>query len=176
MPKGNNTKFQPGNQFWKARSSHGAKPIFSNPQDLSNACREYLQWVDDNPLYEDKIISFQGVATHVPTAKMRAATIGGLCLFLDISRKQWFEWRNTRPDLSDVIDEVECAIREQKFTGAAADLLNANIISRDLGLADRTEHTGKDNGPIQLEDLSPRDAARELLFMLAKAKQVTTDD
>ena len=32
----------------------------------------------------------------------------------------------------------------QKFMGAAADLLNANIISRDLGLADKKDHTSSD--------------------------------
>ena len=32
---------------------------------------------------------------------------------------------------------IDSIIRTQKFEGAAADLFNANIISRDLGLVDR---------------------------------------
>ena len=32
----------------------------------------------------------------------------------------------------------------QKFAGAAADLLNANIIARDLGLADKQDLTNSD--------------------------------
>lgn len=32
---------------------------------------------------------------------------------------------------------VEQIIRQQKFEGAAAELLNPNIIARDLGLADK---------------------------------------
>ena len=41
-------------------------------------------------------------------------------------------------------------IYNQKFTGAAADLLNPNIIARELGLADKqqNEHTGVDGKPI----------------------------
>ena len=35
-------------------------------------------------------------------------------------------------------------IYEQKFTGAAAGLLNPNIIARDLGLADKTDHASSD--------------------------------
>jgi hypothetical protein len=35
-------------------------------------------------------------------------------------------------------------IYEQKFTGAAADLLNPNIIARDLGLADKQDHQSSD--------------------------------
>ena len=38
-----------------------------------------------------------------------------------------------------VIERIEQTVYSQKFEGAAAGLLNANIIARDLGLADRRE-------------------------------------
>lgn len=38
---------------------------------------------------------------------------------------------------------MEEIIRTQKFEGASADLLNPNIIARDLGLAEKQEHSGK---------------------------------
>lgn len=132
-------RFLPGNKFWEARSSHGRNPLFDNPDDLWAACCEYFTWVDENPLWEDKVTSFQGANTHEPIAKMRAMTIAGLCLFLDITSKQWGEWRKDRADLSGVISRAEAVIFQQKFAGAAADLLNANIIARDLGLADKGE-------------------------------------
>lgn len=157
-----------GNQFWKARSSHGRKPIFETPEALLEACSEYFEWVEANPLWEDKIISFQGVATHVDVAKMRAMTINGLCIFLDIGRRSWDEYR-ARQDFSPVCEQVEQTIREQKFVGAAADLLNPAIIARDLGLADKTELTGKDGGPIETRELSETEAARRIAFTLAKA-------
>ena len=53
-------RFLPGNKFWEVRSSHGAKPKFENPDDLWSACCEYFDWVHDNPLFEDKVTSFQG--------------------------------------------------------------------------------------------------------------------
>ena len=130
-----------GNQFWKARSSHGRNPIFANADDLETACEEYFQWVEDNPLWEDKVTSFQGINTHEPVAKMRAMTLDGLHLFLDIHHDTWSEWRK-RDGFSAVITRVEKAIRSQKFAGAAADLLNANIIARDLGLADKSDVSG----------------------------------
>jgi hypothetical protein len=157
-----------GNQFWKARSSHGRKPIFKTPEALLEACSEYFEWVEANPLWEDKIISFQGVATHVDVAKMRAMTISGLCIFLDIGRRSWDEYR-AREDFSPVCEQVEQTIREQKFTGAAADLLNPSIIARDLGLADKTELTGKDGAPIETRELSDTEYARRIAFTLAKA-------
>lgn len=145
-----------GNQFWKARSTHGRKPIFAAPDDLWEACTEYFEWVEANPLYEDKVMSYQGVNTHEPIAKMRAMTIGGLCIFLDIDRTTWPEY-GKKDGFSLIVTRVEEIIRDQKFSGAAADLLNPNIIARDLGLADRSEFTGKDGGPIQTEELSARD-------------------
>ncbi|WP_420961072.1 DNA-packaging protein [Brucella sp. IR073] len=155
-----------GNQFWKARSSHGRKPIFPDPDKLWDACCEYFEWVEANPLWEDKLVTFQGAATHEPVAKMRAMTISGLCVFLDISQQAWSEYRQ-REGYGEVTTRVEDIIRDQKFAGAAADLLNPNIIARDLGLADKSELTGKDGGPIKTEDVSGYDLARRIAFALS---------
>lgn len=163
--------FLPGNRFWEARSSHGANPKFATPEPLWQACCEYFEWVEANPLWEDKLVSFQGVTKHEPVAHMRAMTIDGLCIFLDITAETWFEWRRSRSDLSEVIMRTEKTIRTQKFGGAAADLLNANIIARDLGLADKREFTGKDGGPIQREDVGAVEAARRIAFALSQGVQ-----
>jgi hypothetical protein len=144
-----NGQFLPGNKFWLARSSHGSKPKFDNSDDLWSACCEYFQWVEDNPLFEDKVGFYEGCATHEPSAKMRAMTQAGLCFFIDVSQVQWTKWKTERPDLVSVITQAELCIKDQKFSGAAAGLLNANIIARDLGLADKNEHSGPDGGAIQ---------------------------
>jgi hypothetical protein len=161
-----------GNRFWEMRSSHGRKPIFASADDLRGACLEYLEWVEENPLWEDKVTSFQGVNTHEPVAKMRAMTIGGLCIFLDIDRTTWAEY-GKKEDFSPVVREIEEIIRDQKFAGAAADLLNANIIARDLGLADKSELTGKDGGPIETVDATPTEVARRIAFALMAGKGAT---
>jgi hypothetical protein len=153
-----------GNRFWEARSSHGRNPLFASADDLWAACAEYFVWVDANPLWEDKLVTFQGAATHEPCAKMRAMTISGLCIFLDIGRRTWDGYRE-RDGFVPIVSRVEEIIRDQKFTGAAADLLNPNIIARDLGLADKSELTGKDGGPfetitrIELVPVKPNDGS-----------------
>jgi hypothetical protein len=131
-----------GNQFWKARSTHGRAPIFANPDVLWAACAEYFEWVEQNPLWESKPFAFQGVVTVENLPKMRAMTISGLCIFLDIARSTWDEYRANK-DFSGITTQVEEIIRTQKFEGASADLLNPSIIARDLGLADKQEHSGK---------------------------------
>ncbi len=128
-----------GNKVWLARSSHGPKPKFAGPEPLAAACQEYFEWVEANPLWEAKAFHYQGEVTIEKLPKMRAMTIGSLCMFLDITFETWSTWRTERDDLSEVITNVEQAIREQKFAGAAADLLNSNIIARDLGLVDKSK-------------------------------------
>lgn len=146
-------RFTTGNRFWEARSSAGPRPKFAGPESLLAACLEYFQWAEDNPLYEAKAFSYEGVVTIAKLPKMRAMTVGGLCLFIDITERQWREWKTEsgeyyRPDLLPVITQVEAAIYQQKFTGAAADLLNANIIARDLGLADKKQLGNDPDNPL----------------------------
>lgn len=137
-----------GNKFWLLRSSHGRKPIFESPEQLWDAACEYFEWVDKNPLKEEKGFAFQGVVTKATFSKMRAMTLDGLLLFLDISDNCWRDYK-VKEDFTQVTTRIEKVIRSQKFAGAAADLLNANIIARDLGLKDAHELTGKDGGPIE---------------------------
>lgn len=161
-------RFVAGNRFWEARSSAGPNPKFATADDLWVAACEYFEWVELNPLWEDRLVTFQGAAVHEPVAKMRAMTIAGLCIFLDITVVTWNEWKKSRSDLSNVIKKIDEIIYSQKFSGAAADLLNANIIARDLGLADKNELTGKGGGPLEVSDVGDRDFARWLAFKLER--------
>lgn len=139
-----------GNRFWEARSSHGRNPIFGSPDELWSACTEYFDWIEDNPLYETKAFAFQGVVTQEAIPKMRAMTIIGLCLFLDIDRSTWYALK-AKEGFSDITTRAEEVIYNQKFSGAAADLLNANIIARDLGLKEQS----------QVEDVTPDNGDRD---------------
>ena len=133
-----------GNKFWLLRSSHGRNPIFEKPEDLWDAACEYFEWVHANPLYEDKGFAFQGVVTHESFAKMRAMTLIALQTYLDISHTTWDNYKE-KEDFIAVTTRIDNVIRAQKFEGAAAELLNPNIIARDLGLTDKQslDHTTK---------------------------------
>lgn len=149
-----------GNQFWKARSKHGRDRLFDSAEILWESCCEYFQWVEDNPLWEMKAFAYQGVVVQEPVAKMRAMTMDGLCLFLDIEYETWRTWRNEKNDFSVIVARADKVIRDQKFSGAAADLLNANIIARDLGLTDK--HETEHSGTIQFSDMTEEDLDRRI--------------
>jgi DNA-packaging protein gp3 len=163
-----NGQFIAGNKFWLIRSSHGRNPIFASAGDLWTACVEYFEWVEENPLFEAKAFAYEGCVTIEKLEKMRAMTIDGLVLFLDISRQTWNEYKKL-PDFIAVTEQAENVIRSQKFGGAAAGLLNANIIARDLGLSDKTELTGKDGGAIETKELGKNERGSRIALALRKA-------
>nr|WP_321482326.1 terminase small subunit [uncultured Cohaesibacter sp.] len=127
-----------GNKFWQARSRHGRKPKWEDPNELWEACEEYFEWVEGNPLLAAELVKYKGKFKTAKVAKMRAMTISGLCIFLGIDVRTWPSYRE-KEGFIPVVTRVEEIIREQKFTGAAAGLLETNIIARDLGLIDKTE-------------------------------------
>lgn len=157
--------FQAGNRFWEARSSHGRKPIFDSPEKLWDAATQYFEWNENNPLWEVKSYMYQGAPVQDQIPKMRAMTIEGLCLFLDISKQAWSEYKQ-RDGFGDVTREIDDIIRKQKFEGAAAEMLNANIIARDLGLREQTES----RATISLTDLSEDELDRRLAQLEQTAK------
>lgn len=137
------------NSFWKLRSKHGRDKIFESPGALWEACCEYFESCESNPLKRLHVFS-NGKKATVPL--MRAFTLNGLYVFLDIDRKTWDLYKE-REDFIPIITKVETIIYDQKFTGASAGLLKENIIARELGLADKTA-------------LSPQDLTDDQLLQL----------
>lgn len=127
-----------GNRFWEARTSLGRDKAFSTPEDLWRACVEYFEWNQENPL--ERAIVYQGEVTGYEPL-IRAMTIDALCTFLGCDSRTWRNYRSQDgyEAFFPVVEEVERVIKAQKFEGASAGLLNANIIARDLGLKDGIE-------------------------------------
>lgn len=140
--------------------------VFTDPGDFAAAAADYFQWCDDHPLLEEIISFHQGEECRAEKGKMRAYTKQGLAnhLGIPVSRLDLYK---EKEGWSDVMEIVENVLYQQKFEGAAAGLLNASIISRDLGLADKSEITGADGGPIQTEELSARERIAGKLAGLA---------
>ncbi len=145
------------NQFWKQRAKHGRDKIFKTPNALWEAACEYFEWCDKNPLIE---IDFKGgKAKKVEYPKMRAYTIRDMCRFLGVNEQYINEFEEglkdkkdkKSKDFSQIVTCIRDVIYTQKFQGAAAGFLNPNIIARELGLADKKEHTGEGGGAIVID-------------------------
>lgn len=130
-----------GNSFWTLRSKHGRDGLFASPDMMWEAACEYFEWCEENPLMEVDFRGKDADEVHIP--KMRPFTMQGLCRYLDCNTEYFRQFKSKLPDgeqgFSRVITRIEETIYEQKFTGAASGFLNANIISRDLGLIDKKD-------------------------------------
>ena len=138
------------NSFWKLRTSHGRDKIFESPTVLWEACAEYFEACETMPLREERVFA-NGKRRNV--SLMRAFTLRGMFVFLDIDRKTW-ELYSNREDFIPIVEQIENIIYTQKFEGAAVGLFKENLIARELGLADKSK--------LELDDLT--DAQIDALF------------
>jgi hypothetical protein len=143
-----------GNRFWELRAKHGRDKLFQTPELLLEAAYEYFQWCEDHPWYKNEAIKSglnPGKIIKIPTAV--PFTITGLLIYVGASSAYWRQFKlENHQDFSTVIETIEHIIYNQKFTGASVGIFNANIISRDLGLADKREFAGSIN--ITNEDIN----------------------
>lgn len=138
-----------GNQFWKLRSKHGRDTLFESPQLLWDAACEYFEWCEENPFYETKPMVVSNGPKDGSSVEMveipvkRPFTMHGLCSYLGCNTEYFRNFKNQeRKDgesFSSVINQIEETIYNQKFSGAASGFFNANIIARDLGLANKED-------------------------------------
>lgn len=125
-------------EIWK-HIKPGQPPSFKSPEEMWERALKYFEdCKKDTSLAEAKPFAFQGGSWLESVPKMRAMTQHGLCAYLNISVSTWHNYKD-KPEYLQVTGLIEQVIYEQKFSGAAAGLLNANIIARDLGLADKQE-------------------------------------
>lgn len=142
-----------GNQYYKLRSKHGRDSKYT-PDTLREKFNEYVEWVLENPLKEEQIISRPWVEyvddgeggqkkvghSHkvIQVNKMRPFTIRGFANFAEIS-KQTFLTYEKKKDFLDVVSRIRGIIENQQIEGASAGFLNHNIIARLVGLVDKKE-------------------------------------
>ena len=124
-------------RFWTAKSPFDKELLFASATLLWEAACEYFDWCYDHPLVEKRNTGKDG--KEVENELLRAFTIEGLCGYLDCSRQYYdsFKADCDDKDILEVFARIEDAIYRQKFEAAAAGLLNATIVSKDLRSADK---------------------------------------
>lgn len=134
-----------GNSFWKGRLKDGRDKKYT-PEKLSEKAEDYFQWCDENPwLKKDFVRGGESAGTIVDLPTARPYTISGFCVHAEISVKTFQRYEKDK-DYSPIVTRIKEIIFTQKFEGAAVGAYNANLIARDLGLADKQET--KFNGDI----------------------------
>lgn len=143
--------------------------------DLVAEAQAYFTWCDDHPLKKEQVYQYKGSVVRTDSNLVRPYTKTGLATFFGISTAKLNNLRNRGDDWADAMDMIEQVIYTQKFENAAANLLNASFISRDLGLADKQELSGPNGGPIKTEENNPRERIASRLAGLAARTRADGD-
>lgn len=146
------------NQWWKLRSKHGRNKKFATPELLWEACEQYFEQTSkrkwNRVTYVGPLLTKVIIPTEVPF------TLTGLCLFLNIGRSTWNDYKNKKgyEHFSDIVTRAEVIIFAHKFEGAAVGIFNASIIARNLAMVERKELEPK-TGPLPVHfTINRRDA------------------
>jgi len=110
-------------------------PLKYDAKILEAKIKEYYKFVDDNPAQKRKVEIHKGETKEYIEFIQLPYTIEGLCDYLDICVKTFHNYENY-PDLLQVVMRARQTIYAQKLSGATANLFNANVVIRDLGLKD----------------------------------------
>lgn len=140
------------------------KPKKYTPEQFWEGACEYFQWCEDNPimvieqskmpqrldaslaktLKPSQIKGFMKQTIELPHP--RAYSIEGLCIFLNIDMQTFYNYASneeTYKTYFETCTRIRNIIDNQHFTGGMAGTFNAGIVTRKLGLAEKTnnEHT-----------------------------------
>lgn len=133
------------NELFVPLNAKGGRPRkFARPSLLLNAFQDYLEDRKQRTIrledLESGYIGNSGVNKTKTKVVHHPLSIADFCVFLGCSR-QW--WGN----LPDEFNEVKGIISDYIFTyqlkGAETGAFNANIVARELGLADKKEESVK---------------------------------
>jgi len=121
----------------------GGERLYASAKQLWEDATGYFEWMEDNPLYEVKATHYQGEQVDLKQTKMRMMTLTSLHIYLGISSTTWYAYK-ARKEFSFVIERIEGVMYTQKIEAAAADMMNSNLVIREVGLKERTDVTSGD--------------------------------
>lgn len=129
------------NKFPELRKKPNPNLRFKTPAELIKVARAYFEWVQNNPITVEKLFHYQGDVKRVNTERPRPATIRGLCLHGGFGQSLFNDMLD-REDMSLTCQQIENACYEWNLAHASAETMNPNVITRLLGLSEKTEILG----------------------------------
>lgn len=102
----------------------------------------YTEHSDNTPGKEEKLFSTKTGLLKGQLNILRPYTIDAFMAFCGFPKSRWTTWQSKRgveDYFLEVMEMIEGVCNDQMFQGAAMNLFNANMISRRLGLVEKTE-------------------------------------
>jgi hypothetical protein len=158
-------------QLWQMVNPVG-RPKLYTPETMWSKATEYFKWIDENPYQREElkvVAAGAGAGSEVERHNCnvkRPYTWEGLCSFMNVQRAYFSQLRigqkKSSEDFASVIEMITKVITEQQFAGAASGFFNGNIVSRYLGLIEKTqnENTNYNSAPLSKEEI--KEISKEL--------------
>ena len=164
------------NTYWKRRKKNRGH-IFQTAQKFEKWWWDYFKFCDENPWYKNEAVKSgkeAGTIIQIPAA--RPYTEAGFIAFHGLGQTYLRQLESTlkeredeaSKDISTVLSWAKNVCYTQKFEGAVVGVFNANIIARDLGLAEKTDHTT--NGKDILQSVSDEELNSRIETLLGNSK------
>lgn len=128
--------------------SLGGRPLHYTPKELAEKFVEFVEWCNANPFNSEQTKTTDTIRDEktetTSTLLVRMVSVGSFLVFLGKTRRWWGELSNGKQGerFSVVKEAITEYCEEYQKEMAATGLLNANIISRLLGLADKRINEG----------------------------------
>lgn len=123
-------------------------------EDLWSTFMAYREHSISTPAIEPKIFNAKEDLRYGSLEKPRPLTLNGFCNYVGIHPGTWDHWKANEqsahidPDhcrfFYDVMMQIESIIYDDQYQGAAVNLFNASVVSRKLGLAEKTDVVSSD--------------------------------
>lgn len=129
--------------IWKNIANIHTPANIDTPENLWFLAISYFAWCEENPHISSQVVKYPLHYELACIPQMRAFTMRSFLAHAGLT-KAAYEAAKAKPEFEVVCELIESIIYDQKFTGAAAGVLKESLISRDLGLGEKVDHTSSD--------------------------------
>lgn len=179
------SKVLKADSFWRSNAKvvteafpFSRVPAFGNPESLYECAKAYFIECDNTPFLEGKRTEYDkptGSETKEDfIEKKQVYTLTSFLNYAGIQTWQWYDIYKKHSAFSDVIDFIERTIADDKYKGAVAGFYNATIVSRDLGLVEKSkiesDEKNDDAMTIKVEDLTETELDNLIKVLQAHSK------
>lgn len=147
--------------IWNHVSDIRGGRTIDTPEELWFHAVCYFEWCVQNPLMSAHVVKYPLRAEVISVPQMRAMTLPAFLIHAGITRAEFDRCKGLL-EFERVCSIIETIIYDQKFSGAASGLLKEALITRDLGLADKVDHSSSDG------TMSPAAVDKDLVANLAR--------
>lgn len=146
------------------KKNNGGRPS-DYSEDVLKKAKQYLADCQDEDVQVVKQANVEkGYEMYENRLKVNLPSIAGLAIVLGIWRSTIYKWADKHPAFKDILEAILAEQEKRLVENGLGGTYNSNIVKLALGkhgYSDKQELTGKDGGPVQVQDIEVSFAKRK---------------